>query len=122
MGVINRNSLKSFQSVNQETVDINGLPLIVRELSAKEIMFIGQPENKDLAHVLTFAMAVMDEQFINIFDYTNKEDLEFVNNLGFSVVRRVNEVAQRLSGIDEKDVEKLKKSSETIQASASATA
>jgi hypothetical protein len=121
MGAINRNSLKSYSSINQETVDINGLPLIVRELSAKEMSLLGQPENRDRVHVLTFAMAVLDEQFENVFDYTKVADLDFIEGLGFSTVRRVVTVAQRLSGIDDKDVDEIKKSSATTTASGSAS-
>lgn len=119
---LSRDAILAVMDVHFEDVDVPewGGRVRVKALTGKErdalesSMIVGKGKNKDVSlknlRAKLVARSVVDEQDRAIF---TDEDIPALGAKSAAALNRVYEVAQRLSGITQEDVDELTKNSET---------
>lgn len=119
---LSRDVILAVADVQFEDVDVPewGGTVRVKSLTGKErdalesSMIVGKGKNKDVSlsnlRAKLVARSVVDEQGRTIF---TDEDIPALGAKSAAALNRVYEVAQRLSGVTQEDVDELTKNSET---------
>jgi hypothetical protein len=63
------------------------------------------PKHRGRANALTFAYAAMNADGSRIFDPASEDDLKAIGGMGFARILPVVQAAQRLSGLNQADVD-----------------
>lgn len=128
MAILTRDAILNAPDIQTETVSVPewGGEVIVRGLTALErdrfdIAIINQDGKQIKMNLLNaraklVALTVVDETGKQIF---KDEDVAALSQKSAAAVDRIYSVAQRLSGISDKDVEELEKNLETTQSEGS---
>lgn len=128
MNLLTKSMILSAQDIVREKVEVPewGGAVLVQGLTGRErdeveaSMITGKGKNAhvklDDLRAKLCARAMVDENGVRLF---SDADIPALANKSAAALNRVYEVAQRLSGITQEDVEELTKNSETVQSGAS---
>ncbi len=131
MGLLNRNAILAASDIQQESVEVPewGGSVIVRGLTGAqrdrfEASMFGQRQGKPVFRLQNLRaqlvmLSVVDEQGKQLFD---ESDVMALGQKSAAALQRIWNVAQRLSGLTEADVEELTKNSESDQSASSTSA